>query len=133
MPDTKLTPFEQEKATILNRAIKGAITNTHAAKQLGVSVRQVQRAKAAIRERGIVSVAHGLKGKSGNHHIAEDVKRKSIAIIKEKYSDFKPTFATEKLTEDYAIHISHETLRLWMVEEKLWKPHKQKQSTYRSF
>ncbi len=132
MPDSKFTSQEQEKANILTSAIEGTITNSHAAKQLRLSVRQIQRAKAAIRKDGIVSVIHGLKGKSGNHRISEAIKKRSMKIIKEKYSDFKPSFATEKLAENHHITISYGTTRLWMIEEKLWKTHKQKRNTYRS-
>jgi hypothetical protein len=133
MVDPKFTSAEQEKATILACAIEGKITNNHAAKQLGLSVRQVQRAKAAIRKKGIKSVIHGLKGKFSNHSISEDIKKRSLAVIKEQYPDFKPSFATEKLNENHDISISYGTTRLWMIEEKLWKPRKQKQNEYRSF
>jgi len=133
MADAKLTQADQEKAAILTLAIEGKITNDRAAKQLCLSIRQVQRAKAAIRKNGIASVAHGLKGKIGNHHIAEDIKKQSLDAIKERYSDFKPSFATEKLAENHSITISYGTTRLWMIQEKLWKPRKQKQISYRSW
>ena len=101
MADTKLTAREQERIAILTAAIERTITNNKAAKQLRLSVRQVQRAKKALREKGKESVIHGLKGKTGNHHITETVKEKTLAIIKEKYADFKPSFATEKLAENH--------------------------------
>jgi hypothetical protein len=133
MLDSKLTQEEQERANILRSAIEGEITNSHAAKQLRLSVRQVQRAKAAIRKDGITSVVHGLKGKPGNHVIKQEIKVKALEIVKKTYRDFRPTFATEKLAEDHAIHISHETLRLWITEEGLWKPRKQRRVAYRAF
>lgn len=133
MAGTKLTPWEQEKATILTAAIEGKITNEQAAKQLRLSIRQVQRAKAGIRRYGVASVVHGLKGKLGNHRIAESIKKQSLEVIREKYHDFKPSFATEKLAENHDIIISYGTTRLWMIQERLWKPRRQKQTTYRSW
>ncbi len=133
MSDTKLTPAEQEKAAILTSAIAGKITNHQASKQLGLSVRQVQRAKAAMRKGGITAVVHGLKGKPGNNRITDAIKKESLTLIRKKYSDFKPTFATEKLAENHNIHISYGTTRLWMMQEKLWKARKQKQNDYRSW
>lgn len=133
MYDAKFTSAEQEKAAVLVSAIEGKITNGHAAAQLRLSIRQIQRAKAAIRKDGIVSVVHGLKGRSSNHRIPENIKKRSLKVIKEKYPDFKPSFATEKLAENHNIRISYGTARLWMIQEKLWKPHRQKQTTYRSF
>lgn len=125
---SQLTAKEQEKARILNAAIEGKITNGEAAKQLRLSKRQVQRAKAAIRKDGIDTVAHQLKGKPSNARFPDEKKTKVIETIKEKYSDFKPTFATEKLGENHDIHISRETTRLWMIEAEIWKTHKQKKT-----
>ena len=133
MADTDFTEAEQERAVILMAAIKGKVTNARAAKQLSLSIRQVQRAKSAIRKNGVKSVLHGLRGKSGNHRISEDIKQRSLKVIKEKYSDFKPSFATEKLAENHNIVISYGTTRLWMIEQGLWKARKQKSSKYHSW
>ena len=128
MSSSQLTAKEQAKAKILTAAIAGEITNGEAAKQLRLSKRQVQRAKAAIRKDGISTVVHRLKGKPSNARISEDEKTKIVGTIKEQYSDFKPTFATEKLDENHDIHISRETTRLWMIEADIWKTHKQKKT-----
>lgn len=40
---------------------------------------------------------------------------------------------TKKLAENHSIIISYGTTRLWMIEEKLWTPRKQKQTTYRAW
>lgn len=133
MVDTKLTEEEQQKASVLISAIEGKITNARAAKQLQLSVRQVQRAKAAIRKDGLLSVVHGLKRKPGNHRISAEIKEASLKVIKEKYADFKPSFATEKLAENHSISLSYGTTRLWMIEEGLWQPRKQKRVNYRSW
>ena len=133
MAARQLSSREQEKADIITAAIAGKITNNQAAKQLRLSVRQVQRAKAAIRKEGIMRVVHGLKGKPGNHRIEENVKEKVLDVIAKNYADFKPSFATEKLEENHGITISYGTTRLWMIEKQLWKSRKQKQITYRSW
>lgn len=133
MADTKFTLQEQERIKILTAAIEGTVTNERAGKQLGLSIRQVQRAKAGIRKEGAAAVVHKLKGKVGNHHIDERVKERALAVIEERYLDFKPTFATEKLAENHDISVSPETTRLWMIKEGLWKPRKQKQSEYHSW
>ncbi len=134
MAGTKLTAKEQEKATILSDTIAGKITNAHAAKQLGLSIRQVQRTKAHIRKGGILAVVHQLKGKPSNHRYTEETKATVITTIEKKYPDFKPSFATEKLTENHAITISRETTRLWMIEKGLWKTRKQRKThTYRAW
>ncbi len=121
---SELTTKEQERSTILLSAIEGRITNAAAAKQLGVSVRQVQRAKANMRQNGTSGVIHKLKGKPSNHSLPASIKEQALYVIKEKYADFKPTFATEKLAENHGIIINPETARLWMIEQGLWEKHK---------
>jgi hypothetical protein len=129
----RLTQKEQEKFAIITDALSGKITKAQAAVMLGISTRQIKRLKGQIREHGSVAVIHKLKGKESNHHIQKDIKENVLTVIAEKYTDFKPTFATEKLAENHAITISRETTRLWMMEKGLWKSRKQKQKTYRSW
>jgi hypothetical protein len=49
---------------------------------------------------------------------------KIINIIKEKYFDFGPTFAGEKLIENHGIKVSNEKLRQIMIKNKIWMPKK---------
>lgn len=131
---SNLTSTEENKSYIINLALEKKIINGVAAKQLGISTRQVRRLKNSIKSKGIDGVVHGLKGKVSNHKIDEAVKKKVLSLITDKYHDFKPTFASEKLGEMEGILVNRETLRLWMVEENLWKPRRQKKrGTYRSW
>ncbi len=130
---TEFTQKEQEKLAIIQGTLTGKLTNEQAAIMLGISTRQIKRLKKKVREEGTLAVVHGLKGKQSNHHIDLSIKEKALTVIKEKYPDFKPTFATEKLGEEHGIHLSYGTTRLWMIEEKLWRPRKQKHGIYRSW
>lgn len=47
-------------------------------------------------------------------------------IVREQYTDFKPTFSCEKLREMHDINVSNETLRKWMIEAELWIPRTQR-------
>lgn len=128
-----LTQKEEEKLKIIQQTFAGILTNGKAATMLGVSQRQVKRLKRRVREVGSLAVIHKLKGQKGNHHLDPAIKEKALLAIRHRYSDFKPTFATEKLAKNHGVHISYGTTRLWMIEEKLWKPRVQKKSTYRSW
>jgi hypothetical protein len=131
---SNFTSTEENKSRVIGLVLEKKITNGEAAKQLGITTRQVRRLKSSMRIKGIDSVVHGLKGKTSNHKIDSSVKAKTLSIIKEKYNDFKPGFATEKLVELHQIYISSQTVRLWMTEEKLWKPRKHKEKgIYRSW
>lgn len=131
---SNLTSPEENKSRIINLALEKKITNGVAAKQLGITTRQVRRLKSSMRREGVDVVIHGLKGKTSNHKIKMSVREKALSLIKDKYYDFKPTFAAEKLGELDGVIVNRETLRLWMVEANLWKPRKhKKRGTYRSW
>jgi hypothetical protein len=49
-----------------------------------------------------------------------------MALIRERYPDFGPTFASEKLEQYHSIKISNEALRSWMIKEHLWIPRKKR-------
>ena len=128
-----LTEKERTRLDVVKKLLSKEITNDLAAKILSISSRQVKRLKKRVRSEGEQAVIHGLKGSLGNHRIDDAIKQKALSVIRETYSDFKPTFATEKLGEKHGIQVNPETTRLWMAKEGLWKVHRQKQSTYRSW
>jgi hypothetical protein len=43
-----------------------------------------------------------------------------LAIVRERYSDFGPTLAAEKLSELHGVDLGVETLRQWMIDAGLW-------------
>lgn len=130
---TNLTDGERLRLKVIEDLLQKKIKTKQAGKILGLSARQIRRLKNKVKREGTFAVIHGLKNKISNNHIASSIKNKVIKNIKQKYSDFRPTFATEKLTEDKSIVVSHETVRGWMIEAGLWKTHKQKQVEYRAW
>jgi len=128
-----LTPEEQYKFDVISQVINCEIKPGAAAKLLGISTRQIRRLRIMVIDGGSQTVVHRLKGKSGNHRINSSVKEEALKIIEKNYSDFKPTFATEKLQEKHSIQISYGTTRLWMMEKGLWKARKHKKVGYHSW
>lgn len=128
-----LSPDEQYKLGIIRSAISGKITNCEAAKILDVSERHIKRLKASFRRYGEMAIIHRLKNRISNNSFPLAFKESVLKLIKEKYSDFGPSFASEKLAERHRLKINPETLRLWMIKEGLWKTHKKKKSKYFSF
>lgn len=65
---------------------------------------------------------------SVSRHITQDqaAERIGISLVRDKYPDFGPTFASEKLREIHGLALSAETLRKWMVEEGLWRERRRK-------
>lgn len=61
------------------------------------------------------------RGARGNRRLPAAVKEKAIALVRERYVDFGPTLAHEKLAELHDVRVSGETLRKWMTEAGIWK------------
>ena len=72
-----------------------------------------------FRETGSVSIDKH-RGKRGGRRQRED-KEHILAIIRDRYHDFGPQLASEKLEEFHGYKVSAETLRKWMTDAGLWK------------
>ena len=87
-----------------------------AAELLGLSVRQVKRLVKRYRARGAAGLVSGHRGRRSNNAIAPSVKAAALELIRERYVDFGPTLAHEKLVEAHGFGVSVETVRQWMIE-----------------
>lgn len=128
-----MTNREINRHSIIKKLIDKEVNGTTAASLLKLSVRQIKRLKASVREFGPKALIHASRGKPGNRRMP-DKEREAIAeILKQKYPDFKPTFATEKLSENHNIKRDPKTIRQIMISENLWQPKKKKQKEYHSW
>jgi len=119
---------EINRYEVAQKLIKKRISEKEAQKLMNLkSVRQVRRIKKRVIKEGIKGMAHHSRGQSGNRKLDEGFIKKIIKIVKEKYYDFKPTFAAEKLFENHNLKIGREKLRQLMIKEGLWKPKSRKQ------
>lgn len=127
-----MTPKELRRYGIIQRLIKKEINGTMASLQIGLTIRQVKNIKARVLEQGPTGIIHQSRGKQGNRKLDQNKLKNIENIIKEKYYDFGPTFASEKLFENHNIRISKETTRKIMITVNLWQPKsKKKQKHYR--
>ena len=108
---------ELRRVHIVKQAIGRVITQKKAAELMELSYRQTKRLVKRVREEGEKGIIHRLRGRRGNRRIAEEVKRRALALHREKYADFGPTLASEKLSKLHGIEVSDETLRGWLRAE----------------
>jgi len=118
---------ELSKYDIIKNLIAGKINGTDAAKQIQISIRHLKRLKARVAEFGAKGLIHGNRGKESNRKISSVIVEKVKKLIKKKYYDFGPTFASEKLEEDDKIKISKEKVRGIMIDLDIWKAKPRKQ------
>lgn len=128
-----MTIKELNRHAIIKKLIANELNGTYAADLLKLSVRQIKRLKAKVKEYGAKALIHASRGKPSNRRIPDKEKRKIIDIIKKHYPDFKPTFAAEKLFENHNIKRDPKTIRQIMIEQDLWKPRKKRQREYYSW
>ena len=118
---------ELSRYEIINNLIGGKINGTDASKQIGVSVRHIKRLKSKVGKYGAEGLIHKSRGMAGNRKLDTEIVKKAEKYLKEKYPNFKPTFASEKLYENHNIKLGREKARLIMAEMGLWKPKSRKQ------
>lgn len=130
-PDTTLvSPSMRELDRLVIQAIvEMGLKPGRAAERLGLTVRQVERLVSRYREHGPSGVASGRRGRSGNRKLDKGLALRALTIIRERYTDFGPTLAREKLEkldECHGIRLCKETVRHLMTEAGLWTPRKQR-------
>lgn len=113
---------EIERLRIIHRVMDKRLTQVEAGEMVGITERQVKRIVAKIRKYGDQAIVHGNRGCPSPFKIPKGKEDKIISIVEEKYYDFGPTFAAEKLFECEGIKISWEKLRQFMIAHDIWKP-----------
>jgi hypothetical protein len=93
---------------------------------LGLSKRQCQRLKKRYESGSAAGICHKGRGASSNRKIKDAEIEKAIKIIGEKYRDFGPTLAYEKLKAEGKISFGVEILRRSMIAAGLWQAKRRK-------
>jgi hypothetical protein len=117
-----------QRLEVLSKVIDGRTTIVSAARVLALSERQVRRLLERIRTACAASIRHKAIGRPSNNRINDGVRDYAVAIIRERYADFGPTLAAEKLAEHDGLAVSRETLRQWMSDAGLWLSRQQRRS-----
>ena len=122
---------EVHRIEVLSCVVERSMTVTHAAAVLCLSERQVQRLLKIFREEGAASIRHKTRGRPSHNRIRDGLRAYAMALVRDRYADFGPTLAAEKLAERDGVHVSRETLRKWMVAEGLWLSRSQRRVFHR--
>lgn len=133
--DTTITMSQKEvkKYDIIKKVINQELNGSEAAGLLNLTIRHIRRLKVKVVKDGIKGLIHVNRGKSGNRRLPEQERQKIAELIKQKYPDFGPTLATEKLTELDKIERSRGAIRSIMIAEEIWQPRRKKKETHRQW
>ena len=111
---------------VMSQLAERRLTRRRAAALLGLSERQVRRLYRAFRRDGAKALASRHRGRPSNRQLASATREHALTLVRERYVDFGPTFAHQKLTEQHGLAFSVETLRGWMTAAGLWVPRAQR-------
>jgi transposase len=122
MPKVTVTMSTKEinRGELIRRVRERRLTQVKAASLMNISVRQVKRLYHRFKVGGLSGLASRQRGRPSNHKLTKETKAKVVALVLERYADFGPTLAHEKIVELQGIHVCRETIRGWLVETGIW-------------
>lgn len=109
---------------ILKDAIDRRLTTCLVATRLEISDRHCRRLLERYREHGPLSLVNRRRGQLGNRQLMPGLAERALRIIRERYADFGPTLACERLAEVHGLYLAKETVRKLMTLAGLWLPRK---------
>ena len=107
---------ELRRVHVIRQTMEKKLTQVQAGTVLGLTPRHVRRLIERVEQAGDQGLAHRGRGKLANRRIPDKRKAMALQLCEQRYGDFGPTLAAEKLTERHGITLSDETLRRWLRE-----------------
>jgi len=117
---------ERKRLVVLAQVKQGKLSVAGAGRLLGVCYRQAKRIWRRFKRAGEAGLVHGNRGKPGPRRKAATLRSRVLARYRQRYADFGPTLAAEKLQEEGLV-VDHETLRRWLVAKGLWSSGRRRQ------
>ncbi|MBN3794124.1 helix-turn-helix domain-containing protein [Burkholderia sp. Ac-20392] len=117
---------ELDRFKVIQDVADGKLKPWRAAERLELTTRQVRRLVARLREHGPAGLVSGHRAKPGNRRLDPGAADRALSIIRDRYADFGPTLACEKLWECHGIRLAKETVRRLMTDAGLWVPRRQR-------
>ena len=109
---------ERERLKIFERVKRGELQQKEAAALCQLKYRHLRRLYKRYREQGDRGLVHQGRGRPSNRAHAAEFKVSVLTRYQERYPDFGPTLAAEKLALD-GYELDHETLRVWLLKAGL--------------
>ena len=126
--DIAMSNEEINQVEIFEKLKRREIKQRKAAKILDLSTRQIKRKLKKYKLSGAKSLIHKSRGKVSNNKISQERFDGAIVLINDKYRDFGPTLAHEKLDEEHGCSLSLSSVRKEMIKTGLWKPRKRRKA-----
>ena len=115
-----LSRKELTRLRVLIDVADGRLSVAAATDLMGIGRRQVYRLLDAFRAGGPDGLISRRRGRPSNRALGAVFHETVLAIVRERYADFGPTLAAEKLSELHGLNLGVETLRQWMIAAGIW-------------
>jgi transposase len=126
-----MSATERERLKIFARVKRGELQQKEAAALCELEYRYLRRLYQRYCRQGDSGLVHQGRGRPSNRSRPAEFKVAVLARYQERYPDFGPTLAAEKLALD-GYPIDHETLRGWLIKAGLWQK-RRKRAKHRSW
>lgn len=120
------TVKEINRLKILQDVIERNLRPGQAPEMLGITPRHCSRLLKRYRQSGPLGMNNQSRGRTGNRLLPASLTDEALSIIRERYRDFGPTLAREKLEEVHGLILGKETIRRLMIKAGLWIPRRQR-------
>lgn len=117
---------ELDRVKTIQAVLDGNLKPGQAAQRLDLTPRQIQRLVRRFCDEGSSGLLTRQRGQPSNHQLPPGQADAAMRIVRQRYADFGPTLACEKLRECHGITLSKETVRKLMTEIGLWIPRRQR-------
>jgi transposase len=113
---------ERGRSHLIRRTREKQLSQRQASECLGIGVRQFKRLVRSWKQHGDAGLVSRQRGRSSNNRLAAGQRERIAELLRDKYADFGPTLAVEKLLEREAIAVSAETVRQMQIDMGVWRP-----------
>jgi len=111
---------ELTRLRVLIDVADGRLSVEDATGLIGVGHRQIYRLLQAFHADGPDGLISRKRGGPSNRALGAVFRETVLGIVRERYADFGPTLAAEKLSELHGLDLGVETLRQWMIGAGIW-------------
>jgi hypothetical protein len=124
---TLIMSQKERKRLVVLAQVKGKqLTLMQAAQVMDVCYRQAKRIWQRYSRRGDEGLVHGSRGRPSGRRKPDKLRLKVLARYEQRYGDFGPTLAAEKLQAE-GFSVDHETLRRWLLAAGQWSVRRRRQ------
>lgn len=121
MDELRMSAKERIRLEALGRVKRKELKVVEAAELMGLSIRQARRVWKRFQTEAAAGLVHRLRGRVSNRRLGEELADRIVKLHQERYADFGPTLACEKLASEHKLEVSPNTLSRLLKERGLWE------------